>query len=98
LTTADILGQARRTYQQAGFQPTGRQRRHHDFGPALTEEEWSPPVGGPSPPRGSGARGPDRVARARLRSAVVAWAFRGGGRASRWPSGSGQPVCSCVGA
>lgn len=41
LTTADILGQARRTYRQAGFQPTGRQRRHHDFGPALTEEEWS---------------------------------------------------------
>jgi chorismate mutase/predicted N-acetyltransferase YhbS len=41
LVTADILGQARRTYQQAGFQPTGQQRRHHDFGPALTEEVWS---------------------------------------------------------
>ena len=41
LTTADILGQARLVYQQAGFQPTGQQRRHHDFGPCLTEEEWS---------------------------------------------------------
>jgi chorismate mutase/predicted N-acetyltransferase YhbS len=41
LTTADILVQARRTYQQAGFQLTGQQRHHHDFGPGLTEEEWS---------------------------------------------------------
>jgi chorismate mutase/RimJ/RimL family protein N-acetyltransferase len=41
LTTADILVQARRTYQQAGFRLTGQQRRHHDFGPGLTEEEWS---------------------------------------------------------
>ena len=41
LTTAGILGQARRAYQQAGFRPTGQQRRHHDFGPSLTEEVWS---------------------------------------------------------
>lgn len=41
LTTADILGQARALYQRAGFQPAAQQRRHHDFGPCLTEEEWS---------------------------------------------------------
>ena len=41
LTTADILGQARLIYQRAGFQPAGQQRRHHDFGPRLTEEQWS---------------------------------------------------------
>jgi GNAT superfamily N-acetyltransferase/chorismate mutase len=44
LTTADILDQARLVYQKAGFRPTGRQRRHHDFGPCLTEEEWSLPL------------------------------------------------------
>ena len=32
-------------------------------------------LGGPSPPEGSGARGPDRVARARLGGAVVARPF-----------------------
>jgi chorismate mutase/ribosomal protein S18 acetylase RimI-like enzyme len=55
LTTADILVRARRTYQQAGFELTSQLRRHHDFGPGLTEEEWSLQL---RPSTTEGTRGP----------------------------------------